>query len=378
MKYKNISKELLEQVKPSDIIEYLTFSLWNENPSPFNDVRVYRKEKNEETYEILLPTKTSFVDYPARIWDAIEIIGEVEDQDTSYLLNELILPLSDIIKFKLEGEQTKNGTICLDIGIQLLEGAKKAMTVSAFSALEPKKYYSRLQNKDVETLLKSCKLGQTERGSFVATLVCPIQGQQRIDPDTSQIENFGRKVTKNMMISISKIVNSITNNTIENLINPHKDEVIISSNLCESIVNMLPEEGEGDFNLDITTLWSKKFVLETNIPSQVRIKNTYSKTISEIASKLYPSREPSNKYFRGQVDTLSGEADKETKNMYGEVILSLMVDNNIVKAKVILSHDDYMSACDAHKNNMYISINGTLNYKPRISKIDNYQNFNIS
>ena len=44
----------------------------------------------------------------------------------------------------------------------------------AHSVLVPQPYHPRMSRSEAEDFLSRCRLGQTDRGSFVLTVACPL------------------------------------------------------------------------------------------------------------------------------------------------------------------------------------------------------------
>jgi hypothetical protein len=73
--------------------------------------------------------------------------------------------------------------------------------------------------------------------------------------------------------------------------------------------------------------------------------------------------------FIGKVISLNG-VENEDGHMEGDVIFSLLIDEESLKAKGFLKPEFYRDACDAHKDSKYIKISTILREKPRISDLD--------
>ena len=57
--------------------------------------------------------------------------------------------------------------------IKLLDGARQLLWSSAFSVIRPEALHPQRTIEQVDNFLKGCRFGQTERGSFVATILAP-------------------------------------------------------------------------------------------------------------------------------------------------------------------------------------------------------------
>jgi hypothetical protein len=187
-------------------------------------------------------------------------------------------------------------------------------------------------------------------------------------------ESFTRKVTTALMQSISHIVDSIKSDIPEILIS-QEGKVVISSNLCEALLQMEPEKEKS--NLHIACSWSRMVPPSQTIPSRVRIPKEYFRTIEEVGRKLRPQKEPKLDSFIGRIAELRGGLNKEGL-LEGEAIFTcLSQENEPLTSKVYLKHDDYMAACDAHKQVKHVRLEGILHRRPRIHSITDYRNFQV-
>jgi hypothetical protein len=96
----------------------------------------------------------------------------------------------------------------------------------------------------------------------------------------------------------------------------------------------------------------------------------------EIIKELLPRSDVSQEIFVGKVINLQGKAD-EQGTMQGEATLALFIDDKEIKAKAVFASEFYSLACDAHKQNHYVRISGTLSEKPRGSGFKDVSSFEI-
>jgi hypothetical protein len=234
-------------------------------------------------------------------------------------------------------------------------------------------FFSMLKDKDVDKYIHSCMLGQTERGSYVTSIICPIDPQLNLVKERAN--NFGRKTTINLMKSLNNITEAIDNDPSHKTIEKSLRERKFNYNFCEALLELQPENK--DSKIDVTVNWAAENKPVIEIPSRVTIRKEHYERLPKIIEKLSPKEEPKYEKFTGKVGVLEGEADEKQQYMLGRVILFLKWKNDIIRAKVFLNEDDYPHACDAHKKNLNISIEGKLVWAPRINNIENYRNFKV-
>ncbi|MBK6679638.1 MAG: hypothetical protein IPG53_06210 [Ignavibacteriales bacterium] len=95
-------------------------------------------------------------------------------------------------------------------------------------------------------------------------------------------------------------------------------------------------------------------------PASVKFHYEYKVKIDEFKQRLYPEKAPSSDTFVGTVESLNGNEGKDGRRE-GEVMLALLVDSEIVNAKVHLNADEYEIAYRAHiKKSGYVGVKGVL------------------
>ena len=112
--------------------------------------------------QLIVPMDESFDDYAQRLRDVIENLATFESRPAVEVLDDLITPDADIIRYRVASPVTGRGSIPLMEGIQLLEGAKRSILAAACSVVNPITYHPRMSRAEAQQLLNACHLGQTE------------------------------------------------------------------------------------------------------------------------------------------------------------------------------------------------------------------------
>ncbi|MBL8151086.1 MAG: hypothetical protein JNN15_14255, partial [Blastocatellia bacterium] len=188
-------------------------------------------------------------------------------------------------------------------------------------------------------------------------------------------ESFTRKVTLLLVKSADLIVQNIKHDSADQLIKPRMDQPIISDNLCEALISMQPT---GDRSLlKIIPTWSRTAPVTQTIPSVVRIPKEYFPTIEKVAQELRPKEEPKKDLFIGRIDALYGKPSADGLPQGEVTFVTVLPDNEILKAKIDLSPEDYAAACDAHKYTLFVELHGVLHRGTRIHRITDCENFRV-
>ncbi len=104
--------------------KYLLNNNFKKIESRRNDLAIFFKDEGKPV-EIVIPLNRNFIDYKTSIKNILEKISAYQDRNIEYVINDLIIPPSDIIRFRVVNEGTENGLISFHDGFNLLENAKK-------------------------------------------------------------------------------------------------------------------------------------------------------------------------------------------------------------------------------------------------------------
>jgi hypothetical protein len=393
MGIKGLPQHLVARIKPAEARAYAAASGWVRVPTANGKVAVFNRP-GSDLDQLLIPLDPDLSDYARRMAEVVEGLAEHQGRPASEVLNDLLLPPSDVLRFRIDELETQAGVVPLVQGIDLLEGARRAILASACSVVQPQTFHPRLSRAEAEQLLQACRLGQTERGSFTAVIACPLDavggeaisarpmplfegtaGGETFHPAALGPEPFTRKATGLLMKSVARIVSAVDADQVTSLLGPASDHPPISANLCEALVMMQPS---GDRSrLTIQASWSRTLPPPpgANWPSIVHLRGDDFPIVEKLAIALRPAREPKPSQFIALVDALAGDPDEHNR-VSGEVqLLVFDPEEGSFKARVNLNAEDYHIAWEAHGTAGYVSLNGVLKPGGRVHRIEEVSNF---
>src|SRR5437773_3208608 len=169
MNYENLPDRLIASVNPRDVRAYAASSGWRRTASINGKIAVFT-DPTSDLDQLLIPLDASISDYNRRMAEVVVNLAAKEGRPASEVLNDLLMLASDVLRFRLEEPEAESGVIPLNQGIDLLTGARKAILAAACSVVQPQGFHPRLSRTEAEQLVRVCRLGQTERGSFTAEI----------------------------------------------------------------------------------------------------------------------------------------------------------------------------------------------------------------
>ena len=215
------------------------------------DIYVWPKDEREAA---IVPASERYGDYVTRIWQIGEQLGRLEGRPTRSVLTDLALADSDLVRVRLPNAAADN-TVGLTDGAAALDEAKRLLLAAACSADRPKRMYRAGGSKRAADYLRGVRLGQTEPGGFVVTLLSPVP--PRVGEQTTLLteEPFQRQVTRKLVAGLRvsrKAIDRVNRGTgeIGEFENGLREGV--SANLCRSLAR-LTELGRG---LEVSVSWA--------------------------------------------------------------------------------------------------------------------------
>ncbi len=366
------------ELKFTELQAYLRNTGWARIEAPKQSIALFQKQIGNNFFETLLPLSKDYSDYTYRIVDVLENIAQAENREVHQVLTDLSIPPGDTVRFRVINKDTIGGTISFLEGFNLLEGAKKALFTTACDIVQPEKYHKRLGLKGAQQFIEECRLGQTEKGSFIASVICPFVNQTPEDKAQqlsifNQAEEFRhsltRKVTTRLMSSLAEIKSAIDRGE-ENRIVDLEGENIISGNFLESIVEL--NSTKETTEIEIVTSWSVFAKEQPQIARAIKFSNDYIPVLENIISKVKPIDRGFEDDFVGKISLTKANPDIHSRNE-GEIVLNYIIgdEEKVSKARVVLNNEDYEKACEAHKQGKTVSIRGKLVTVGRSKTIEN-------
>ncbi len=357
-------------VAPRAIRNYAQALGWLPVPDINGGIAVFHRP-DSELHQLIVPLDETYDDYADLVAEAVRKLADFENASSQQVLNHLLLPPADVLRFRDNSPESETGSLLLEQGINLLNGSRRLLLSQAHSVLKPQPYHPRLRRTEAEQFVHGCRMGQTERGSFVVTVACPLD----IVPATPVLEApFARKVTQGVMASLLAIVKAADQDRIEDLAD-QEQYPLMSANFFEALLMLRPASERA--SLEVAAHWSKALPLPDVIPPKMtlQLRPECFEAAEYIAPKLRSVAEPKPAVFLGFVDALRGQADT-TGAMCGEVVFAIMLeDGETIRARTDLNADDYRFAGAAHLENAPVSFRGTLHRVPRSNRVDQVTEF---
>lgn len=164
MRRETFPASLLKAVTPHALRLYAQASGWQRVEGVNGDFAVYAKPETPMR-QLIVPLDEQFDDYAERVAEAIHRLAEFDHRSAGEVLNDLTVPPADVLRLRMQSREADSGTLPLEEGLRLLQGGRDLLLAAACSAHQHQAYYPRQTFAPAQEFLRSCRIGQTERGS---------------------------------------------------------------------------------------------------------------------------------------------------------------------------------------------------------------------
>jgi hypothetical protein len=377
-----IPRDQAEALRPGDVRLYLTSQGWIPGQVKPGQKAIEFTNPAYPDVELVLPVKREVGDFALRMADVVVGLASLEQRSVWEVIGELLGPPGDVLKLRMVAPDSALGNLPLDEGIQFLRGGRDMLLAAAFSTLHPQSLHPLKMPKEVNKFLKSCRLGQTERGSFVATIITPVPPElQNLlefdDPSLrARMEPYPRRVTINLMSTLGFVSDSIKEGEPGKILEGVDHGV--SANLCEALKEMKPS---GDRSLlDISVSWARnRGKVPETVPRSVIFPQESFSVIEEAGRELRVRAFATPATYSGRLVGTELVNRPFTSDLVGRIVITTEVAGETAKLKVDLAPDDFELACKALSKRKRVQVTGIIlnDVKTRVYELSEPRDFKV-
>lgn len=357
------------QVTPRALRNRVRALGWPQVPGINGSIEVYHRP-DSELHQVIIPLDPTLDDYAEVVAEAVGKLAEYEHSRPSSVLDHLLLPPADVLRFQEMSEEAESSTLPLERAASLMRGVRKSLLAVAHSVLKPQPYHPRLTRSDAEQFVASCRFGQTERGGFTFQIACPLDLTPKLDAPG---EPFGRRVTGGLMRLVESISQSVDPGGAASLA-AARDQNLLSANFCEALLDLRPPGDRSRFRFEAR--WSKAVARPLGLPSgPIEYDRETFEAVEGLVPWLRKAADPKQEAFVGYVIALRGRPDASGL-VSGEVTFALVLESQeALRARADLPPEVYRTAAAAHLGNEPVYFRGTLIQGARSHRVDDVTDF---
>lgn len=302
--------------------------------------------------EILLPRTERLGDYASVVFRLLEIFEEVAGVSQIAVYRDLMTADRDVVRVRAGGAESD---IPVGQGVSLVSGARDLLLAAACSLKDPQPFYRAGANQQASEFLQKVRLGQTEPGSFVVTLLTPTVApplQQPLDPDWPAEDPHERRITRRLVQALdaareaSELAVSGSAAAFSATV-----EQGVSANLCDAIATL----AEPFPALDVSVAWARTLP-EPTPRETVKFASSHA-PILRAAARNFRDRAPRDGIrLVGFIQRLKRDEGEEN----GTAHLRTTVSGRPQAVTAVLRPAAYDRAIDAHRKKAAVVVEGDL------------------
>jgi len=345
-----LDKKALSSIIPLTLNRYLRAHGWEKYGSYRNAGDIYQLDGKQ----ILTPLSADLIDYADVIYNAVVALASVEERSELQIFNDLKEAEADVIRFRIP-EAGENNTLPITQAKQVVEQSYNLLMAAACAADRPQAVYRAGSNKEASEYIDSVEMGQTERGSFILTLLSKVSPSLESQSDLfgQDSDPFSRKVTRKLVQGLSSVRTAIgeVNSGASVIAFEQRIGEGVSANLCEAVSHL------AQYNTDIALNWAiVRPVAQPNEIYKVSFREA-DKDVLQEASFLLRQREPRfDEALTGMVVKLESQNAEE----WGKVTFKFVIDGKLNSVSAECASSLYRQLLEAHKAHKEVRLEGDL------------------
>jgi hypothetical protein len=361
-------------LRPTEVTAYLRASGWHEQQRR-DTWSVWMKG---DEFEVIVPLSRQLHDFALRMGDVLRTLSKIEQRSQVEIFADLTTISADVIRVRASEPESADGTVSLVEGVMLVQEAMDMMAAAACAAVAPKPLYRARRPQEAADYLRGLRLGQTERGSFVVTIVSRVSpslaGPKAPHEELFPEEPFERRVSYTLVDSLAALrsaaESAASNATFDAFANAVSEGV--SANLCDAMVGMgrhLSDSG----SLAVELSWARTRATRQGVVSRVAFPREFI-PIFEEAARLFRERSPFEDFeIRGVVRRL----DRSESADIGTATVDAPIDHRFRPVSMALAGADYQVAIQSHDRRIPMIAEGVLTKQGRSLILHNLINVRL-
>lgn len=369
----------LRALKPLELATYLRAKGWRQEADLYGkgSLWVWRSPEGRD-FDVALPAKRELGDYPLRISELVQTLAEAEGRSQLDVLRDVETAAADVIRVRASSREADAGSLPLERGVAFIERCRDLMLAAACTTLDKRACFARRKPQQAMDYLTNVRIGQTERGSFVLTMLSPVP-PALTPPDgalglAESPEPYERQVVRILMDSLAALGEAAREAAAYGGMQPFQEAVGrgVSANLCEAVIGLSAVNAEE--GLDVNVSWSPSRPVGSGALARIQLGGDSIPIIREAARQFRETAPVEDLVIEGVVTRLDRGADATE----GDVTIVANVEEHLRRVAVRLSGDTYSQAVKAHDNRQTVKCTGDLVKEGRGYRLTNPRRFEVA
>lgn len=351
-------KRAIDLITVEKLEKVFSFLKWRELDVLMNG-RVRQFVSPDDEYVALIPLVKEFSDYYRVMGETLQSIASFENRSIEALVNRILNPSYDIQKWRIANNYTSDGKIPFFSMTDTIEKIKDVLATAYLDTLNPTRFHKKVYTTDVNKNISEYSFGQTEIGSYILNILCPLGNYQyTIFNPTEQDIPLNRKINMRLLSSIDNIQKDLKNSN-NNKVDEDVDQGLYSINFLDSLVDIYDETKDTEMNIIVDWCKDIGFVNEPPI-SSIKLEPIFMEKVNFIADKYRPKKEKNiKKTYYGKIESITANPKVEDREYVQIKIVTIGDDNKKLNIQSRLNYSTFYSIVKiAFDNGSNIKLSG--------------------
>ena len=336
---------IIEKLDGSLICRYLRRKHWRDAGLLYAG-RVQQMLSPDESRVVLMPLVDSFSDYEEVMLKALDVIAAVECITPIHLYNILTNPSCDFLRWRIAGDSTSGGIIPFNSMGANIDYIKDMLGTACLDILSPAVYHAKVYTSEVNDQIAKYSFGQTEIGSYILNVLCPLgfYQYQLFDPETEKLP-LSRKINLNILNNIETVQRSASERSNE--LNDCVENQLMSVNFLTSLTDMYEENKDSEITLSAEWNGDIPLLGNPNPVNRVLLQPKYIDRVMETVERYTPKEEQNvPATFFGKITNIGTEAEVENRIVFDIRIATIGENNRTMYVVATLNYAAYYQIAD--------------------------------
>jgi hypothetical protein len=365
---------------PADIRDYARSLGWSLVPEAVQDRLLVLAHPELRHRQIAIPMDIGAPDYDEAVQLALRKLAELHGLPLARVILAVQNAREDTLRYRISSTSWSMDSLPLPFAASLVPAAQQMLMASACTVLKPQLHHPRLHRSEAQQVVDTARFNQTERGSFVFSVSCPLNALNLQIPAPGGALPFVRMTTWTIHRALQALVDAVELDTLDRLVEETKnsERPILSSNLCEAVRRLHDDAMRNDVEVSFTWAASAPLPHGSAVRQSIRIQADYFERIEDVQRALRATERHQEDTFIGTVERLDGEMDEDGRRSGDVTVALLLREGESVRAKLTLDPDDYETAARAHlTRGAYVRVTGRLHPGRQPRQLADLQRFEV-
>jgi len=362
-------------VQLSDIREFLRLKGWEAHPHKNQKIELFRpNQEGLPPIEFVIPRSADAADFSRRVVDAATSLATLFHVTPEMVIAQIRDVSKDILNTRFVSEENDQDSIALERATLIVEGLKKFLTYASTGEISALPFFNKPLPRAIKNVQR-CRFGHTFRGSFGFTVESPLLPMVgSLWPDEVVERPYERRVIERIYRGLKSVDTAKQEHSIDALVNNYESG--LNANMCDALVDM-SEGSSGELSFSVR--WSPK-IPEEKASDTVAIDHEAIEYVKAARIQLRRLEEARDVTIEGRVVLLKSDSqpwEDEPEDEHTVVISWIDVGGKAVKTRLVLSPENYLTACNAHMQGRAVSVSGRLERRGKYTRLLNPQGFRL-